>query len=127
MDSEQESSERGPARSGPRASLFLLTHLRSPQGGDLGRARIRNLSATGLMADCEQHIDVGTELELNLRGVGPIRGAVVWVKGDRIGVSFDRRIDPQLVRKPVGTPVKPSLPDYLRTHPISRTRAPRRD
>lgn len=124
MDFEQESSQRGPARSGVRSSLLLLTQLRSTEGAALGRARIRNLSATGLMADCEHVVDNGARVDLELRGIGRIRGTVVWVRNDRIGLSFDDPIDPQLVRKPVsGGGSGHVLPDYLRTRWIARGKA----
>lgn len=101
MDSEQELGDRGPARAGPRDSLFLLTTLESTGGAPLGRARVRNLSATGMMADCERPVPSGVEIFMDLRGVGRVKGKVVWARGDKIGIAFDREIDPQLARKPV--------------------------
>ncbi|WHO40549.1 PilZ domain-containing protein [Sphingobium sp. AP49] len=121
MDNEREISDRGPARSAPRDSLFLLTSLSTPEGVPLGQARIRNLSATGLMADCERAVPVGARLCFELRGVGPVEGAVAWSRDDKIGVAFDAPIDPQLARKPVAVGVsRQALPDYLRTSPITR-------
>ena len=101
MDSGQELGDRGPARAGPRDSLFLLTSLESTGGAPLGRARVRNLSATGMMADCERPVPSGVEIFMDLRGVGRVKGKVVWARGDKIGIAFDREIDPQLARKPV--------------------------
>ena len=101
MDSEQELDERGPARGGPRDSLFLLTSLESTDGAPLGRARVRNLSATGMMADCERPVPSGITLLMELRGVGRVRGKVIWSRNDKIGVAFDHEIDPQMARKPV--------------------------
>lgn len=115
MNDEQGISDRGPARSSPRDSLFLLAGLTTPDGADLGKARIRNLSATGLMADCEHPLPRGARVELDLRGVGRVSGTVAWSRGDKIGLSFDKPIDPQLARKPVSSGSSQSLPDYLRT------------
>lgn len=110
-----EAEGRGPARGSRRDSLFLLTVLSAPDGRDLGSARVRNLSATGLMADCEKPFSTGDRVSMKLRGVGVVQGSIAWVKGDRIGVSFDTVIDPQLARKPVSEAATPaSLPDYLR-------------
>ncbi|WP_022682942.1 PilZ domain-containing protein [Sphingobium bisphenolivorans] len=121
MDDYQESSSRGPARSGPRDSLFLLTSLSSVEGTPLGRARVRNLSATGLMADCERAVPSGVRVSFALRGVGQVEGVVVWSREDRIGIAFDERIDPQLARRPVSAgDSRPSLPDYLRQHRLVR-------
>ena len=121
MDSDQGMAERGPARSGPRDSLFLLTNLTSNEGTPLGRARVRNLSATGLMADCERLVPVGAGIVLELRGVGRVSGRVVWSQDGKIGIAFDHEIDPQLARKPVASGSAPSRPpSYLRLHQIGR-------
>ncbi|WP_298399189.1 PilZ domain-containing protein [Sphingobium sp.] len=115
MDEERDISDRGPARAAPRDSLFLLTDLQTVDGTMLGKARIRNLSATGLMADCERSVSVGTKIECELRGVGKVTGVVAWARDDKIGMAFDEPIDPQLARKPV-VGLQQSMPDYLRVH-----------
>ncbi len=120
MDKEQDNQGRGPARSAPRDSLFLLTSLVTPEGAPLGKARVRNLSATGLMADCERAVPAGVKVMLELRGVGTVSGIVAWSKEDRIGVAFDEPIDPQLARRPVSSGTRPNLPDYLRMQPVPR-------
>ncbi len=123
MGEQQGFSDRGPARSAPRDSLFLLTNLMTPEGVPLGKARVRNLSATGLMADCERAVPAGARVEFELRGIGKIAGSVAWSREDRIGISFEEAIDPQLARKPVGAGQGQAVPDYLRA---SRTTTPRR-
>ena len=120
MDSDQGMAERGPARSAPRDSLFLLSNLTSSEGEPLGRARVRNLSATGLMADCERPVLAGTRIVLELRGVGQVSGRVVWSRDDKIGVAFDEEIDPQLARKPVSSGDSQRPPSYLRLHQLIR-------
>ena len=121
MDNERGNSGRGPARSAPRDSLFLLTSLSTPEGVPLGKARVRNLSATGLMADCERAVPAGTRLCFELRGIGAVAGTVAWSRDDRIGVAFDASIDPQLARKPVAKGAQGSaMPDYLRTVQVTR-------
>jgi hypothetical protein len=120
MDSDQGMAERGPARSGPRDSLFLLTNLTSHEGTPLGRARVRNLSATGLMADCERVVPAGAVVTFDLRGVGRVSGKVVWSREDKIGIAFDQEIDPQLARKPVNSGSSERPPSYLRLHQARR-------
>lgn len=121
MDNKQESGERGPARSGPRDSLFLLTNLVSTDGTPLGRARVRNLSATGLMADCERVVPAGIAVRFDLRGIGRVSGSVVWSRDDRIGIAFDQEIDPQLARRRVAVQEgQASVPDYLRQRRLIR-------
>ena len=114
MSDEDDISDRGPARSAPRDSLFLLTTISTPEGVSLGRARVRNLSATGLMADCERAIPADVRIRCDLRGVGQVAGTVAWAREEKIGVAFDEPIDPQLARKPVGNSTQPMMPDYLR-------------
>ncbi len=114
MDKEADGVDRGPARTASRDSLFLLTNFNTPEGAPLGKARVRNLSATGLMADCERAIPAGVKVVFELRGVGKIKGEVAWSREGRIGLSFDEPIDPQLARKPVSKDAKQGLPDYLR-------------
>ncbi|MDI1295241.1 MAG: PilZ domain-containing protein [bacterium] len=124
MDEEREFSDRGPARSAPRDSLFLLTSFHTLDGVPLGKARVRNLSATGLMADCERAVPVATRVVFDLRGVGQVTGTVAWARDDKVGLSFDEQIDPQLARKPVAAgSSQQKMPDYLR--PLHR-QAPRR-
>ncbi len=123
MNNEAEDpGERGPARRARRDSLFLLTVLSASDGRDMGSARVRNLSATGLMADCETPVAPGNRVSMKLRGVGVVEGIVAWAKDDRIGVTFDREIDPQAARRPVKESGSMThMPDYLRpTLPISR-------
>jgi hypothetical protein len=122
MDKEQDfSGDRGPARSSARDSLFLLTSIFSSDGVNLGKARVRNLSATGLMADCERAIPAGIDVVLELRGIGEVTGRVAWSREDKIGLAFDREIDPQLARKPVGAGKdRAAMPDYLRSARIRR-------
>ncbi|MDR7154883.1 hypothetical protein J2W40_001701 [Sphingobium xenophagum] len=121
MDEDRNIADRGPARTAPRDSLFLLTSFATPEGAPLGKARIRNLSATGLMADCERAIPADARVEFELRGVGKVSGVVAWSRDDKIGIAFDAPIDPQLARKPVSTgSSQQQMPDYLRTNPLLR-------
>lgn len=108
----EDAEDRGPARGARRDSLFLLTVISDPDGRTMGSARVRNLSATGLMADCEKPFAVGDRISTKLRGIGQVTGKVTWVKEDRVGVTFDAPIDPKLARRPVAP--QSTLPDYLR-------------
>src|SRR3546814_18970954 len=100
-------------RKAKRDSLFLLTSVSSPDGHARGKVRVRNLSAKGLMADCPFPIIEGEAVILNVRGVGPVSGAVVWINGDKIGVAFDNPIDPASARMPVSSSAT-AMPDFLR-------------
>ena len=121
MDDGQDfTGDRGPARAAPRDSLFLLTTLTTLDGAPLGKARVRNLSATGLMADCEKPLAADTRVVMDLRGIGRVEGTVAWSRRDKIGVAFDQEVDPQLARKPVSGGGGQAMPDFLRTSTARR-------
>lgn len=102
-------------RQDSRDSLFLMADFRVRGSSDIAQVRVRNLSHGGLMADCPQDLDQGVAVEFRVRGIGWVAGQVAWAAAGRIGVAFDRPIDPLLARQPVGrgahTPVfaKPML------------------
>ncbi|CAN5204539.1 hypothetical protein BH10PSE13_BH10PSE13_00310 [soil metagenome] len=99
MNDEDQLSKRVAKRD----SLMLVTDLFNEGGQQIGRARVRNLSAPGLMAECDTLLGEGDRIELALRGVGQIAATISWVRGGRIGVAFDRTIDPKLVRRPIAS------------------------
>ncbi len=108
---EAASSQKNRAK---RDSLFLLAEVIRDTGEPMGNAKIRNLSASGLMADCEAAFLKDDRLVFDLRGIGAVSGSVTWVADKRIGFAFDREIDPQRVRKPVGTDPGKGIPFYVR-------------
>ena len=87
-------------RNEARDSLFLLAEMRGP-GQPALPVRVRNLSAGGLMAEYTGLLDNGSPVEVEVRGVGWIPGRIAWRAAGRIGVAFDRHIDPLMARKPV--------------------------
>lgn len=98
-----------------RDSLFLMAELRLPGQEALARVKVRNLSAGGMMAEGVMHAVRGTLIEVNIRNVGWVEGAIAWVQGDRCGIAFSDDIDPMIARAPIamseGTPrfVKPPI------------------
>jgi hypothetical protein len=90
-------------RSRKRDSLLLKGTIKA--AGDYARdtqpIRIRNLSSTGLMAVGRLAYDEGSIVEIELRGLGLIQGEIVWVRGDRMGVTFHETVDPLLARRPI--------------------------
>jgi len=88
-------------RSAARDSLLLSAQLRV-EGEAEATVRVRNLSAGGLMAEYAQPVDVGTAVEVDVRGVGWVAGRIAWKAEGRVGIAFDREIDPMAARKPVG-------------------------
>ncbi len=66
----------------------------------------------------------GDRLVFDLRNIGPVPGRVIWSNRKRIGVEFDREIDPQRVRQPVGNDPGKGIPLYVRY--LGTPRPPRR-
>lgn len=81
-----------------RDSLFLMGDIAVDGDGEVQRAKIRNLSAGGLMAEGEFDLERGTRVTVTLRHIGKVKGSVAWVQGTRIGVSFEKEIDPKAAR-----------------------------
>jgi hypothetical protein len=99
-------------RTGSRDSLMLAANFRVPGLAD-EQVRVRNLSSGGLMAEYTRPIERDTEVQIEVRGVGWVKGRIAWAAEGRVGVAFDIEIDPLRARKPVGpgrsAPPKPLL------------------
>lgn len=98
-------------RSDVRDSLLLTAQFRV-DGKDAGQVRVRNLSAGGLMAEYVGPVSLRLPVEIEVRGVGWVRGRIAWAAEGRVGVAFDHPIDPKLARKPVGSGVH--TPAYVK-------------
>lgn len=104
-------------RSATRDSMLLIAELRrlsadGSLGESIGPARVRNLSATGLMAECAGRLQAGELVSLELHGVGTITAHVRWVRDGRIGLTFEKPIDSMTVRRPISTKASSSQPAY---------------
>ena len=114
--SAMSGDEAAHNRNEARDSLFLMADFRVAGSSDVTQVRVRNLSAGGLMAEIANGLELGLQVEFDVRGIGWVPGKVAWSAAGRVGVAFDRMIDPMLARKPVGTGaktpvfVKPILP-----------------
>jgi hypothetical protein len=93
-------------REGPRGrdSLFLMARLRVDGIDEEMSVRVRNLSPGGLMAELPLPIAPESAVKVEVRGIGWVKGRVAWQTEGRAGIAFDREIDPQRARKPIGTP-----------------------
>lgn len=92
----------GGTRGRPRDSMFLQAVLRPSTGSAISAAitvRVRNISASGLMAESELAIVAQDRIVVELRNIGPVHGTVAWINGKRFGVAFDAPIDPKLARQ----------------------------
>ncbi len=108
-------------RGEPRDSMFLQATMRIADGAPPLTLRVRNLSAGGMMADCTAPLEQGQSVEIDLRNVGAVAGRIAWADGQKIGIAFDKRIDPQHARKPIGSAAGGSS---LVKRPESKARRP---
>lgn len=95
-----------------RDSLFLSARVSITGIPGEHDARVRNLSAGGLMVELDRVAEPGTAVALAMRGLGDLTGQVAWCTHGRIGIALDSPIDPKLARKPVG--LGASTPDYAK-------------
>jgi len=61
--------------------------------GERLEIRLRNISAMGALVECESPIAPGTQLTLDIVGVGPVVGRVRWAQASRFGMQFDEVFD----------------------------------
>ena len=81
-----------------RDSLFLFADLAFEGRTDVIRAKVRNLSAGGVMAETGAAASRGDRVTVGLRNLGEVKGVVAWVQGNRFGIAFENEIDPIVVR-----------------------------
>jgi diguanylate cyclase (GGDEF)-like protein len=61
--------------------------------GQMVEVKLRNISSMGALVDCPHPVAPGTELSINIIGVGPVRGLVRWAQSNKFGVQFDGQFD----------------------------------
>ncbi|WP_164975582.1 PilZ domain-containing protein [Sphingobium fluviale] len=83
--------------------MFLLAILRDVQGKELGKAIVRNLSATGMLAEGSFDLKRGDIVRFALGQAGELSGEVMRVEEGRCGIQFHREIDPAAARRRIGS------------------------
>jgi EAL domain-containing protein (putative c-di-GMP-specific phosphodiesterase class I) len=61
--------------------------------GNLQEIRLRNISVKGALVECDAPIAPGTQLTLDIVGVGPVSGIVRWAQASRFGMQFSEPFD----------------------------------
>lgn len=90
--------QQGDNRHIARDSLFLMAQLRTSGQPGEHRVKVRNLSAGGMMGEGPVSVTVGSLVEVDIRNIGWVTGAIAWVQQNRFGVAFENEIDPKLAR-----------------------------
>jgi hypothetical protein len=83
--------------------------------------RLRNISSTGALVECETPLRVGSEPLLDLGDAGQVFASVSWAVGDQAGLKFLKPFDlTQLARaKPQVAPARWDRPSYLQPGPAA--------
>jgi len=117
-------SDKAGVRGADRDKLLLKSPIRLLAVGVQIEARIRNLSAGGLMAEAPVRVANGDPVEVELRNIGWVPGKVAWSAEGRFGVAFDHPINPLIARNPVSSG-RDDVPQYLQNlnkppYPVKR-------
>ena len=96
-----------------RDSLLLKAVLRFSNAREEYEMRIRNLSAGGLMAEVPNGLSRGERIYVKIQNIGWVGGHVAWAIDGRIGVAFDKVINPKDARIPVRVS-ELDVPPYLK-------------
>ncbi|HZU64110.1 MAG TPA: PilZ domain-containing protein [Novosphingobium sp.] len=87
------------SRIAARESLLLMADCRLVGDARIVRVKLRNLSASGIMAESQLVPARGAAIAIDLRNIGWVEGVVAWVQAPRFGVAFRQEINPALVRQ----------------------------
>ncbi len=63
------------------------------QMGKTSLCLVKNISSTGVQIKFYAHPTVGNEATIRVADEPPVKGQVVWIKGDVAGMSFDEELD----------------------------------
>jgi len=114
MDDSIRDETFSPAkRKMSRDSLLLKAVLRFSSSQEEREVRIRNLSAGGLMAEVPNGPSRGERIDVKIQNIGWVGGHVAWAIDGRIGVAFDKVINPKDARIPVRVS-ELDVPPYLK-------------
>ncbi len=85
-------------------------------GGVMVEVKLRNISSMGSLVDCQIPVAPGTDLAIDIIGVGPVRGIVRWAQSGKFGVQFDNQLDLGRLapKKELRNDVQMLTPSYLR-------------
>ena len=75
--------------------------------------KLRNLSAEGALLEGEQLPIEGTEVQF-VRNDLSVAGRVIWASGKHAGISFNERLQPDVVLRHIPPPRPRMQPDFRR-------------
>jgi hypothetical protein len=102
LKSDHETANDFVSRRSERVPVGSATQMRSQNWYEI-EVRIRDLSQTGFMAECGEAIAIGSNISLDVPGIGPVHAQVRWQIGGRMGGMF---LDPISLAKCEWTGIK---------------------
>jgi len=105
-----------------RRSNVLLSAVLEANGRAL-EVKLRNLSADGALVEGDSLPIEGAEIRFKRHELA-IGGTVVWVRGNRAGLSFHQLLSPEALLRHVPTPRPRVVPDFRRPGLTSRPLSP---
>jgi hypothetical protein len=69
--------------------------------------KVRDLSTRGFMAECEQWVEIGSTVALDIPGIGAVHAQVRWQIGNRMGGMF---LDPISLKQCEWTAIRAEQP-----------------
>ncbi len=95
-----------------RESIFLGAVVHVGDEKQSRNVRVRNISSGGMMIDLPGPQPRGLLVVAEMKGIGEVRGQIVWSTDNRVGIAFEKMVDPKLARH---TPApSPAAPAYAR-------------
>ena len=84
-------------------------------GGETLEVKLRNISSMGALVECDLPVAPGTDLAIDIVGVGPVRGIVRWAQSGKFGVQFTQTFDLARLapKREKLNPVRMLRPDYI--------------
>jgi diguanylate cyclase (GGDEF)-like protein len=61
--------------------------------GETVEIKLRNISSMGAQVECDLSVSPGSELAIDIVGVGPVKSVVRWAQSGRFGVQFLQSFD----------------------------------
>jgi hypothetical protein len=75
------------------ARHLLMRRAMTSIAGESIELKLRNISSMGALVECPVSVAPGTELAIDIVGVGPVRGLVRWAQAGKFGVQFEGLFD----------------------------------
>ena len=96
----------------PRRKLLFDAQGTPASGGTTG-VLVHNISATGLLLQCDTPLEKGERIEIDLPEAGPTAARIVWASGRLFGCAFERPLS-QAALSAASRVIQPSLLDFIR-------------